>query len=186
MTRETTRPAGQKSWKISLKPDPRQQVFLMAVAWLFTLGPLWSLSLLQEGLTPLLSAIVLLFPLIVSYYALCSLTGRNGQLDLQRDGFWRTTTDGRERFVRWDQVETFGVGIFGDPVVTGTGVAVPEFAFVDDDGTRTIERLPGNLPLSAERLVRLLEFARREASSGWPNPPASLADLMSRTEDGKP
>lgn len=180
MTRKTTGPTGRKDWKISLSPDPLEQAVVLVVVWTFSGSLLYGLSLLEGGLRPFWYVLVLPFPLIVSFYSLRGLTGRNGQLELQADGFWRTAPDGERLFLRWDRVEKFGVGILGDPVVAGIGVSVPEFAFIDEDDERKVERLSGNLPLSAERLAGLLEFARHEAARGWPNPPGDLKALISQ------
>ncbi|BAQ16609.1 hypothetical protein GL4_1151 [Methyloceanibacter caenitepidi] len=169
-----------RDWKISLSPNPLEQAILLAVVWAFAGGLLYGLSLLEGGLGPLWYVIVLPFPLIVSFYSLRGLTGHNGQLELQPDGFWRTTTNGRKLFLPWDRVEKFYVGVFGDPGVSDSGVPVLGFAFVDGSGERRVEHLSGNLPLSAEKLAGILEFARQEAAKGWPNPPESLKDLISR------
>lgn len=180
MTWKTTGPTDRENWKIPLSPDPLEQAVVLVVAWAFAGGLLYGLSLLEGGLRPFWYVLVLPFPLIVSFHSLRGLTGCNGQLELQADGFWRTTPQGRKLFLHWDRVEKFGVGIFGDPLVTGVGVSVPEFAFIDDIGERRIERLSGNLPLPAEKLAGILEFARQEAEKGWPNPPANLKDLVSQ------
>jgi len=173
-------PTERKNWTISLSPDPLEQAVVLVVVWTFSGGLLYGLSLLEGGLRLFWYALVLPFPLIVSFYSLRGLTGRNGQLELQADGFWRTAPHGEKLFLHWDRVEKFGVGVFGDPVVTGSGVSVPEFAFIDEDDERKVERLSGNLPLSAERLAGLLEFARHEAARGWPNPPGDLKALISQ------
>lgn len=180
MIQKVTGSTGRKNWKISLSPNPSEQAIVLVVAWAFAGGLLYGLSFLEGDLRPFWYVLVLPFPLVVSFYSLRGLTGRNGQLELQADGFWRTTPDGEKLFLHWDRVEKFGVGVFGDPVVTGSGVSVPEFAFIDEDDERKVERLSGNLPLSAERLAGLLEFARREAARGWPNPPGDLKALISQ------
>lgn len=180
MMQKTTCSTDRKNWKISLSPNPLEQAVVLLVVWVFAGGLLYGLSLLEGGLRPFWYVLVLPFPLIVSFYSLRGLTGHNGKLELQADGFWRTTPQGKKLFLHWDRVENFGVGIFGDPLVTGTGVSVAEFAFIDDIGERRIERLSGNLPLPADKLAGLLEFARQEAAKGWPNPPANLKDLVSQ------
>lgn len=168
----------RKKWKVSLSPNPLEQAIVLVVAWAFAGGLLYGLSVLEGGLRLFWYILVLPFPLVVSFFSLRGLAGRNGQLELQADGFWRTTPNGERLFLRWDRVEKFSVGVFGDPVATGIGVSVPEFAFIDDANERRVERLSGNLPLSAERLAELLEFARKEAAKGWPNPPDDFNALI--------
>ena len=121
--------------------------------------------------------LILPFPLMVSWYCFQSLVHGNGCLRLEPEGFWRSLTGNRREFIRWDRVVRFGTGVFGDPLVTRTGVAVAEFEYYDATGTLQTDRLANNLPYSGERLARLMEYARLQAAHGWPEPPASLADL---------
>lgn len=165
------------NWKISLSPHPVQQLILIAIVWLFSGATLYLLSFTEGGVTPFWYVIVLPFPLIISLYALRGIIGNNGTLELQADGFSWVTPHGKKRFINWKQLEAFGIGIFGDPVVTETGVAVPEFAYRDDTGNRKVERLPTNLPVSAEKLVMIMNYAHGEAQKGWPSPPESYKNL---------
>lgn len=178
LTKNSHAKPGGEDWRISLAPDPLQQLIVLAVVWLFGGGTLYVLSAVEGELSTFWYFIVLPFPLIVSFYALRGLSGTNGRMELRPDGFWRTTPQGQNLFISWDRVESFGIGIFGDPVITGTGVAVPEFAYRDDTGNRMVDNLPANLPMSAEKLVMIMEYAQLEAAKDWPHPPVNLQDLI--------
>lgn len=164
-------------WRITLAPSVSGLFAVIALSWAFAGLALWLLDMADGGVGPVGYALILPFPLVVTWYGLNGIGRGNGRLDLERDGFWQTLDDGERRFVRWDRVEAFRTSVFGDPVVTGTGVEVAEFAWVDADDQRQVTRLANSLPYAAGKLARLLEHARREAGRGWPEPPADLAAL---------
>lgn len=174
---QTIRNTGNNDWRISIAPNPVQQLIVIVIVWMFGLGILYGISRLDGQLSPMWYLLVLPFPLVISFYALRGISGANGRMELRSDGFWRTAPSGESLFVYWDQVENFRMGVFGDPIVTDVGVAVPEFEYVDGAGTRTVERLPTNLPLSAEKFVMIMNYAHGEAKKGWPIPPDSYKAL---------
>lgn len=172
-------------WHIDIVPVKSGQWVVLLAVWIFA-GVALGLWYLAEGrLGPISWALILPFPVIITWYALQSLFADSGRLRLEPAGFWRTLPDNRREFVHWDRVERFGIGLFGDPVVTGMGVVVAEFSYVDEAGNRHVDRLTNSLPYSGEQLAQLMEYARRQAALKWPAPPASLNDLAKSALDQK-
>lgn len=164
-------------WHIDIIPVKAGLWLVLLAVWMFA-GIALGLWYLGEGRLGMIAwALILPFPLIISWYALQSLFAHNGRLRLEPEGFWRILPDGRDEFIRWASVDRFGTGLFGDPVVTRTGVVVAEFSYTDEAGNRQTDRLANNLPYSGARLARLMEYARVQAALGWPEPPAGLADI---------
>lgn len=177
--------AGSKAahWHIDIAPAKFGLWLVLLTVWVFT-GAVSGLWYLGEGrLDPIAWVLILPFPVIVSWYMLQSLLANNGRLRLEPDGFWRILSGTQREFVHWDRVDRFGTGLFGDPVVTGMGVVVAEFSYVDEAGNPKTDRLANNLPYSGEDLARLMDYARRQAALNWPAPPASLADLAAAALD---
>lgn len=179
MTDASPRP----DWHIEIAPAKAVLLLVLVAMWGFAgvvLG-LWYLGVGDVGLVAW--ALVLPFPVIISWSILAGLFAGNGRIRLEPDGFWRTVSDGRREFIRWDRVERFGTGLFGDPVETGTGVVVAEFSHTDEAGTHHIDRLANNLPYTGHVLAQVMEYARRQAALGWPAPPAGVADLAAAALD---
>ncbi|RFP91123.1 hypothetical protein DZK27_02330 [Rhodobacteraceae bacterium 63075] len=105
---------------------------------------------------------------------------------LEPDGFWRSLPGRDREFIPWDRVVAFRTGVFGDPLVTRTGVAVAEFEYHETNGALKTDRLANNLPYSGERLAQLMEHARQQAALGWPERPVSLAGLAESALDPEP
>lgn len=165
------------NWHIDIVPIKSSLWLVLVAVWLFagiTLG-LWFIGEGQVGFVAW--ALILPFPMIISWYVLQSLFADNGRLRLEPEGFWRSLPGRRREFIRWDDVVAFRSGVFGDPLVTQTGVAVAEFEYHESNGALKTDRLANNLPYSGESLAQLMEYARLQAALDWPKPPTSLGEL---------
>lgn len=173
-------------WHIDIAPVKSGLWLVLAAVWIFAgviLG-LWFIGVGHLGVFAW--ALILPFPVIISWYVLQSIFADNGRLRLEPDGFWRSLPGRDREFIRWDRVVAFHPGVFGDPLVTRTGVAVAEFEYHETNGALKTDRLANNLPYSGERLAQLMEHARQQAALGWPERPVSLAGLAESALDPEP
>lgn len=164
-------------WQIIVTPAKGGLWLVLLMAWTFAGGSyaLWWFSVGQ--VSPLGHLLIFAFPILVSYYGVRGLIGDNGKLVLQRDGFRLTGLSGDTEFFQWDKVERFSSHIFGDAVVTGTGIAAARFTYAEQNGGQRIVGLANSLPYAGDDLAQIMEYARIEASKGWPEPPQDLIAL---------
>lgn len=164
-------------WCIVMAPSKRGLWIVLLLVWAFA-GCAYALWLFADGAVSVFGYVLIFcFPGLVSFYGLRGIVGENGKLVLERHGFTLTLPSGATQFFYWDRVQKFSTHVFGDPVVTQTGVATARFAYVDEDGKHKISGLTNNLPYAGEDLARIMEYARLEAANGWPKPPADLTSL---------
>lgn len=164
-------------WRIVMAPPKGGLWIVLLMAWLFAGGAYALIRLTNDELSFLTHVLVFAFPILISYYALRSLLGDNGKLVLERRGFSLTLPSGGTEFFQWDKVEAFGTHVFGDPVITETGVETARFAHINGKGERRIVGLANNLKYSGAPLAEIMEYARLQAEKGWPQPPADQEAL---------
>lgn len=167
----------RSDWRIVMAPSKRGLWIVLPLVWAFA-GGAYALWRFAEGEVSAFGHLLIFsFPVLISYYGLRGLVGENGKLVLVRHGFTLTLPSGATHFFYWDRVEKFGTHVFGDPVVTQTGVATARFAYVDEDRKHKTVGLANNLPYAGEDFARIMEYARLEAANGWPKPLTDLTSL---------
>lgn len=163
--------------RIVMAPPKGGLCIVLLLVWLFAGCTYALVRLTGDEVSFLTHVLVFAFPVLISYYALRSLLGDSGKLVLERGGFSLTLPSGGTAFFQWDKVEAFGTHVFGDPIVTETGVEAARFAHIDGKGERRIVGLTNNLKYSGAALAEIMEYARLQAEKGWPQPPVDQEAL---------
>ena len=165
-------------WQIVMAPSKGGLWLALLLVWAFTAGVylLWTFADGEVGLFGHL--LIFAFPILITYYGLRGIQGSNGKLVLRQDGFTLTLPSGESEFFRWERVDSFETRIFGDPVVTGTGVATADFVYDDGGKGHRVVGLANSLPYAGDDLARIMEYARIEAAKGWPDRPQDLSMLV--------
>lgn len=164
-------------WQIVIKPSKGGLWLVLIMVWVFAAG-VYALWRFADGeVSAFGNLLIFSFPTLVSFFGLRGLYADNGKLALEQRGFTLTPPSGAAEFFTWDAVEGFGTNIFGDPVITQSGVATVRFAYAADDKRTRVVSLTNSLPYAGDDLARIMEYARREALKGWPNPPRDLSRL---------